>query len=163
MLINLAPGVDLTLTHDTAVHVKNQIELILQGDATVAPQAAPVVLSDDHPLWSQASGGSAHQDAEWAAGDHLAAQAFLLQATDRARVFLDLLIDHPGRIFTADDICEHSNGTYTNVRSLAGALAGLAKAQRTSGRRYPFTWWEGTPSRYAMKPAVAEILRKVRT
>lgn len=165
MIINLAPGVDLTLTPETAQHVREQIDRLLAGGDTGMPPPAPpapVVLSEDHPMWDQASGGSTHHGTPWEAGDTLAAQTFLLQATERAKVFLDLLIDHPGRQFTVDEICENSNGAYTGARSLAGALAGLAKAQRASGRRYPFTWWEGTPSRYAMRPAVAQLLCQAR-
>ena len=40
----------------------------------------------------------------------------------------------------------------------------MSPAQTESGRRYPFYWWRGngSPTRYAMKPAVAELFRQAR-
>jgi hypothetical protein len=75
---------------------------------------------------------------------------------------MDLLMDRPGQVLDVDEIVEILPDVFDGSRSIAGALNGLRLPRAASGRRYPFYWWEGNPSRYAMKPSVAEVFRQAR-
>ena len=48
------------------------------------------------------------------------------------------------------------------VQVPAATENGLYRSHQASGRRYPFYWWEGRPTRYAMKPSVAVLFRQAR-
>ena len=46
--------------------------------------------------------------------------------------------------------------------AIAGSVDGLKKLQENADCRYPFYRWSGTPTTYAMKPFLAEVLRQAR-
>lgn len=145
------------------VSLKSQLDV----DATRQPSepGGGLVLPDGHPLWEQHTGLDGHRDyPEWGADSDLAdAEAFYQPVRGKAKVFLDLLIDHPGRLLTVDDLCHLAGGdVFSGPRSIAGAINGLYRSHQASGRRYPFYWWEGRPTRYAMKLSVAELFRRAR-
>jgi hypothetical protein len=120
------------------------------------------VLDDGHPLWDKHSGGSGHEGPEWTLADLAKAEAFYASLQGKAKAFIDLLIDRPGQVLDVDQILEILPNVFDGSRSVAGALSGLHLAKEASGRRYPFYWWQGNPSRYAMKPSVAEVFRQAR-
>ena len=120
------------------------------------------VLDDGHLLWDKHSGGSGHEGPEWTLADLAKAGAFYTSLQGKAKAFIDLLIDRPGQVLDVDQIVEILPSVFDGSRSVAGALSGLHLAKEASGRRYPFYWWQGNPSRYAMKPSVAEVFRQAR-
>ncbi|MGN9780589.1 DUF6416 domain-containing protein [Nonomuraea sp. ZG12] len=91
-----------------------------------------------------------------------AAQAFYQPIEDKTKIFFDLLIDHPGRQLSVDDICRLTDDVFSGSHSIAGAISGLHRSYQASGRRYPFYWWEGQPTCYAMKPGVAKLFLQAR-
>ncbi|WP_026455082.1 DUF6416 domain-containing protein [Saccharomonospora iraqiensis] len=123
------------------------------------------MFADDDPVWEQHSGGRGHRDRpEWQCPDDLAlAEAFYGTVRGRAKVFLDVLIDHPGMLLGVTDL-HHLTGddAFGTRRSVAGVVSGLHRAHRDSGRRYPFHWWGGDFVCYGMKPGVAELFRRAR-
>ncbi|NRQ30702.1 hypothetical protein HII36_02470 [Nonomuraea sp. NN258] len=122
------------------------------------------MLSDDHPLWEHHTGLDGHRDyPEWdPETDLAAAQAFYQPIKSQAKIFFDLLIDHPGQQLSVDDIRRLTGDVFSGPRSVAGSISGLYRSHQASGRRYPFYWWEGQPTCYAMKPSVAELFRRAR-
>lgn len=154
--VSLAAGVDLVLADAVAARVADQLAQQVV-DATVT-----AVLDDDHPLWERHSGGSGHDGTEWTAGDEDLAEAFYRRIKGKAKLFFDLLLDHPGTQLTVDGLIEASEGEFTSSFSVAGAINGLRLPHTASGRRYPFYWWEGTPTRYAVKPSVAAVFNAAR-
>jgi hypothetical protein len=139
-------------------------QLGLSSMANITSVSLSMSLPDDHPLWGQHDGLDGHRDEpEWNLRTDVAlAETFYQPVSGKAKVFLDLLIDNPGRQLAVDELCRLSNGTFTGSRSIAGALNGLSRSQRASGRRYPFYWWAGNQARYAMKKSVAELFRFAR-
>ena len=157
--VNLAHGVDLVLAETGVARLLEQLN---QAVATSAPGPLGVVLDDDHPLWDRHSGGSGHEGPEWGTDDDNDAEAFYARLGGKAKVFFDLLLDQPGRQLTVDELIALSNGVFTSSFSIAGAINGLRLAYEASGRRYPFYWWEGNPTRYAVKPSVADLFNAAR-
>ena len=140
-------------------------------DAVRTPVAVPVegvVLDDDHVMWDHASGGSRNLPGRaWTMGD-LAEAAITLDAVagKKAGVFFDLLLDHPGRLYTSDEIIAAAPETFASAYAVAGSLNGFRKHVERAGRVYPFHWWEGdahgTPTRYAIRPSVAAVFNAAR-
>jgi Family of unknown function (DUF6416) len=165
IIITLTPAVTVQLTPPAAKDLLRQLQAALPGS-----NAAPVdtaigttqVLDDDHPLWDRHSGGSGHQGQEWTLADLAEAEAFYASVQGKAKPLFDLLIDRPGQPLDTEEIIEILPDLFQNSRSIAGALNGLRLAKEASGRRYPFYWWAGNPTRYAMKPSVAEVFRQAR-
>ncbi len=123
-----------------------------------------LVLDDEHVMWSQHTGLDGHRvEPEWTASDFKQAQAFYAGVGGKAKVFLDLLIDNPGRVLSVDELCVLSRGVFTGSNSVAGAVSGLYRPHQSSGRRYPFYWWSGNPTRYAMKSSVAILFHQARS
>lgn len=157
----LPGGARLTLTRPQAVELvarwAGELGLALHGQ--LPDESGAIVLPDDHPLWAQHTGLDGHRDLpEWHAQEDLAlAEAFYQPVSGKAKVFLDLLIEHPGRQLSVDEIVSLAGGTFAGSRSIAGAINGLHRSHQVSGRRYPFYWWEGRPTKYAMKPGVADL------
>jgi hypothetical protein len=153
--INLSPGVDLVLEDQQATRIKQQL-------AHLGEPATRSVLDDEHPSWDRHSGGAGHDWPEWGTGDEALAEAFYGSLKGKAKLFLDLLLDSPGIQLDVDDLIAESRGTFSSSFSVAGAINGLRLPHGASGRRYPFYWWEGTPSRYAVKPSVAALFNGAR-
>ncbi|WP_097868683.1 DUF6416 domain-containing protein [Streptomyces sp. rh34] len=165
--INLGSGIELRLAPQQAHAVLDQLRNQLHGSQESSPSAArpasmPLLLSDGHPMWDKHSGGG-RGGKEWDLSSDLErAEALYHSAPPKVRFFLDLLMDLPGQLLDADEICERSEGRFTGRSSLSGALNGIARPHRESHRNYPFYWWKGDPSQYAMKPTVAELFRQAR-
>lgn len=128
-----------------------------------------VTLDDGDPLWEQHDGGSGHRDfPEWSAGDARRAATFYAAVTGRARVILDLLIDHPGEQLGAGWLASQILGEAPSGHALpqlvARAFRDMQAARAASERRYPFYWWRGNGAgaSYGMKPAVAQLFRLAR-
>jgi hypothetical protein len=139
----------------------------IPGEPTVAKDDTAVptflILDDDHPMWAQHTGLEGHRDKpEWTASDSERAQVFYDHVKKKAKIFLDLLIDHPGRVLSVDELRELSGDAFENSRSVAGSARHLHRSYQESGRRYPFYWWKGKPTRYAMKPGVAALFHQAR-
>jgi Protein of unknown function DUF262/Family of unknown function (DUF6416)/Protein of unknown function (DUF1524) len=137
----------------------------LEGQApssAAAERRTNQALDDDHPLWDRHAGGSGHDGPEWTLADLAKAEAFYASLQGKAKAFMDLVMDRPGQVLDVDEIVEILPDVFDGSRSVAGALSGLHLPREASGRRYPFCWWEGNPSRYAMKPSVAEVFRQAR-
>ncbi|MGH4013998.1 MAG: DUF6416 domain-containing protein [Pseudonocardiaceae bacterium] len=160
-------GTRLEVTEAAATSLLEQLNRALNETATahdIAVAQASHVLDDDHPLWDQHTGLDGHRvEPEWAASDLKRAQAFYQRVGGKAKVFLDLLVDYPGRLLTVDELCELSGAVFSGSRSIAGAINGLYRPHQSSGRRYPFYWWAGNPTRYAMKPSVATLFHQARS
>lgn len=159
--VTLGAGCELVLSRGAAAGLAQRIRGQLDGTSSVG---AAVVLDDDHPLWAQHTGLEGHRvPPEWdSAADLALAQAFYQRIGGKARVLVDLLIDRPGQQLTVDDLCELAPEVFSGSRSVAGSINGLVAAHQASGRRYPFYWWEGRPTRYAMKPSVATLFESAR-
>ena len=114
-----------------------------------------MTLDDDDPLWRHHDGGSGHRDfPEWSATDARRAAAFYAAVTGRARVILDLLIDHPGEqlgaVWLASQILDETSSGRALPQLVARAFRDMQAAQAASGRRYPFYWWRGNGTGPAM-------------
>jgi len=137
--------------------------------------AAPVghstegsVLADDHVMWDHASGGNRNDASrQWTMND-IAEAAITLDAVKgkKAGVFFDLLLDHPGQLFTSADLVAAAPDVFASAYAVAGSLNGFRKHVDRAGRVYPFHWWEGdsegTPTRYAVRPSVAAVFNAAR-
>lgn len=130
-----------------------------------------IMMRDDDPRWDAHSGGNGHRGTEWDSGDGARATAFYESLTGNAKVILDLMIDRPGESLDADWLADQlrppAPGDTQQRRRLlvSGSLSALRRPYVKSGRRYPFYWWQGTrgePTRYAMKPSVANLFRAAR-
>nr|ALD83681.1 hypothetical protein [Streptomyces sp. CNH365] len=158
---------ELSLPPQQAGAVLEQLQDQLRNSQEISPPAAlpapmRLLLSDGHPMWDKHSGGG-RDGKEWDLSSDLErAETLYHSAPPNVRFFLDLLMDLPGQLLDADEICERSEGRFTGRSSLSGALNGIAKPYRESHRNYPFYWWKGDPSQYAMKPTVAELFRRAR-
>ena len=120
-------------------------------------------LGDDHQIWASHSGGGGHYaEPEWDSDDGELAEAFYAQVRGKAKVFLDLLIDQPGRRLSTVQIRRLAPDVFDSDYAIAGSIKGLAKATTASGRRYPFYWWKERPTSYAMKPGVAAVFAAAR-
>jgi hypothetical protein len=167
-VLTLAPGVTLHVDESIAWSLRHQ----LAAGATEAQdperedgsegRRTARVLGDDHPYWERHTGLEGHRGQEWEPADSAQAEAFYAVIAGKARVFIDLLIDHPGQLLAVDDICRLRPDDFSGSRSIAGALNGLRTAHLASGRRYPFYWWAGSPTHYGMKPLVAALFGQAR-
>jgi uncharacterized protein DUF6416 len=112
-------------------------------------------------MWSLHSGGDRHTGPDWGDGD-----GRLAQTQDRlpplTAVFHEILVNHPGRVLSVEDLAELSGSQLSNSRVIAGALSGYVNWCERLDRRFPFYWWEGRngeSARYAMQPRVARLFR----
>lgn len=148
---NLTDQPDQVFTEPTVTHDINTTSTFL-------------VLHDEHPRWAEHTGLDEHGvKPEWSASDLKQAQAFYERVAGKAKIFLDLLIDHPGRVLTVDELCAISGGVFSGSHSVAGAVSGLYRSHQSTGCRYPFYWWSGDPTCYAMKPSVATLFHQARS
>lgn len=155
--------VAVQLPRSLALQVLAQLQQQLDVPGGAPGDGAVRILDDAHPFWEVHSGSSAgYDDPEWSERDVRVAEAFYRSTKGKARVFLDLLIDHPGELLEPDTIIEARPDTFTSSYSVAGAINGLRLARDAAGRRFPFYWWQGPPARYAMKPSVAALFAAAR-
>lgn len=163
--------VTLELPRSLAEQLRKALEdgLFSEPAATdgTPPSSDHRVLADDDVAWERVSGG--HLGQTWITDhpeeDRWDAAAFYGSVQRKAKVFIDVLIDHPGVQMSVDDICAAAPDVFTNASSIAGAINGLRKPREAVERRYPFEWWEGAPgeqTRYAMKQNVAALFQEVR-
>jgi hypothetical protein len=151
-----------------AASLREQLDAILASrDTTPIASAgsegdASLVLDNDHPLWEQHTGLEGHRGREWGTDDSQLAEAFYASVGGKAKIFLDLMISHPGQLLDVDEICELRPNNFSSSRSIAGALNGLRIPHLASERRYPFYWWAGSPTRYGMKPLTASLFLKAK-
>ena len=161
--IHIAQGIDLLVDDAAAASLTEQLSAagFLPGDAT--RRASPEQFDDDHQIWSSHSGGSGHYaNPEWNIADAASAEAFYAEVRGKTKVFLDLLIDHPGRRLSTDQIRRMAPDVFGSDYAIAGSIKGLAIPTASSGRRYPFYWWKARPTSYAMKPSVAALFAAAR-
>lgn len=156
--VSIAPGVELHLDVTQAQRLLDQLQDVLGDESTQLS-----VLDDDHPLWARHTGGPGHSGLEWSNSDRQLAHAFYAQVRGKGKIFFDLLLDQPGRQLAVDDLIAASDGAFPSSYSVAGAINGLRLAHEASGRRWPFYWWAGTPTRYAVKPSVAQLFNAARS
>lgn len=165
--VSLAGDSQLTMSETDAQELVERIQRALREVPPPIDGPIPgtnLTLHDAHPLWEQHTGLEGHTGPEWdPQADLERAEAFYRYVANKAKVFLDLLIDSPGAMLDVDEICRRSNGVFTSSRSIAGSITGLVKPHGESGRRYPFYWWAGNPTRYGMKPSVAALFHQART
>lgn len=111
-------------------------------------------MSDSDPRWSKHSGGRAHAGPDFGPGDEEIARTLLAALSPRARTAFDYLLARPGIEVGADELAG-----VIGVRGAAGVAAALASfnACRQLGRSFPFRWWKGNPSTYAVKRSVADV------
>jgi hypothetical protein len=159
--VAVTPEVTLDLENRVALRLYRRLADLLGDNAT--HDGGTDVLAGGHPAWDRHSGGAGHDGTEWTAPDRELAEAFYLALRGKAKVFFDLLLDRPGQQLSVDDLVAASGGAFTSSFSIAGAINGLRKPHQASGRRYPFYWWEGTPTRYAVKPEVAALFSAARS
>lgn len=166
LTLRLSDSLTLRVDDDTAAALATQLGAAGFGldTETSATGVGDEAFSDDHVIWSRHTGGSGHfAEPEWTAADGQEAESFYAAVQGKARVFFDLLIDRPGQRLSTDDIRRLAPGVFGNDHSIAGSVNGLSKAKDASGRRYPFYWWQERPTRYAMKPSVAELFANARS
>ena len=162
--IVLGSDVVLYVGAETAKHLQSQLGAS-GGSGADGTETAPRSFPDDHSIWTKHSGSDPHRNRpEWTAEDEEDAETYygLLTSKEKAHALLNFLIDHPGELLTTDEIQAALPGVFSNSRSIAGSINGMTLLTEHSGRRYPFYWWEGNPSRYGMKPSVAELFRRAR-
>lgn len=159
--VAVTPDVSLDLEDRVALRLYKRLAELLGEDRTI--DYPTDTLSEGHPLWDRHSGGVGHDGPEWTDQDAELAEAFYARLRGKAKLFFDLLLDRPGELLSVDDLIAAGGGEFTSSFSVAGAINGLRKPHKASGRRYPFYWWEGTPTRYAVKPDVAELFNSARS
>ena len=145
---------------------------LLTGDYQTGKKRLAMTFDDDHPIWDNFSGGDGHRGhADWSATDGPRAAAFYEAMDDRARSFLDLLIDRPGELLDAGWIADEMFGSDPAAdktgrrRRVARSIRGMSAAHTTSGLRYPFKWFKGrngAATQYGMRPHVAALFRAAR-
>lgn len=133
------------------------------GELAGAPR-----LPEDALMWSYSSGGSRNEPSEqWTLAD-LAEAAITLEGIrgKKSEVFFDVLLSDPGRTFSSDEIVKAHPEVFASAFAVAGSLNGFRKHAERAGRAFPFHWWEGngadTPTRYGIRPSVAEVFLAAR-
>ena len=159
----LTQAVTITVDETTAASLATQLAAAGFAPTTSPPTTPTFVLAEDDPRWTSHSGGSAHEAPEWTESDLERAAVFYGSLPTRARIFLNLLVDHPGEQLTSKQICALSNGVFTTDHQIAGSIKGLWKPAALAERRYPFTWWQDRPTRYAVRPSVAALFAEARS
>lgn len=141
------------------VSVGKQIAALLPTDHA-STSLAPLVLDDDHVMWDHHSGGDRHKGEPWAQPGALDdARALRRYLPTMGSAFFELLLSEPGRLFTSEEICEQLP-MFKSPAAVAGSLNGFVKPKNENGRPFPFYWWEGAdgkPTRYAVRPSVANV------
>lgn len=162
--VSLAPGIELILHGTAAARVRADLSTSkpdseAAGDWKEAGETAGLVLPEDHPMWEHHTGGKAYSRKEWQRGDEVRAKALLMDLDARARVFFEILLDHPGYLVDADNLRRQAPATFGARRSLANCLKEFTAPCTRFNRRLPFYAWErrGAPTRYAVRPSVGRV------
>src|SRR6516162_3724106 len=109
--------------------------------------------------------------AEWRRNDPGRAEVFYASLHGYTKLFIDLLIDHPGEGIDVDQItayiAQHSTkGNHVpNRLSVAASVTPIKRKCRTLGRPVPYDWWpgaNGAASVYAIRPTTARLFRDAR-
>jgi hypothetical protein len=164
--LDLGSSVQLLVSEPLARSLADQLQAALGPTprATRMAERLGTFLPDDDPHWLSHSGLEGHRDfPEWTNDDVKLARAYYDSLSGKARVFFDVLIDHPGQRVSADQFVAFAPETFATRRSVASALTGLHGLTRKFNHRFPFEWWRGNPTDYAMKSLVAELFRRARS
>ncbi|GAB3546377.1 hypothetical protein J2S53_002873 [Actinopolyspora lacussalsi] len=161
-------GVELTMSRERAMELMSTLSSRLNVQPVNDEVDSRRVLPDDHRLWSyHALREDDRYYPKWDVdADSAVAEAFYQPVSGKAKVFLDLLIDHPGQLLSVDEICYLAGeDVFSGSRSIAGSIKGLNHSCELTGRNYPFYWWGGDKTKYtdyAMKSRVADLFRHAR-
>ncbi|MEU8802145.1 DUF6416 domain-containing protein [Spirillospora sp. NPDC048819] len=122
-------------------------------------------LSDDDPEWDRHSGGSGHAGLEWASGDEDRALAYWDALDDKARAVLQYLFSRRGHQIHNGELVRElgldPEGTKNPPNVISGALNRVGEANRATGHRYPFRWWERDGGAdYAVRTSTAGIFER---
>ncbi|MEO1060841.1 MAG: DUF6416 domain-containing protein [Actinomycetota bacterium] len=123
-------------------------------ERAIGPERAPV----DPDVVAQQALWDDDTVAEWLETPAEGYEALYRAALERppVRAFLDVLIDHPGRRMSGEDICLAADSdVLRSANDLSGALNGMRATVRTTGRSAPFRSWPGRPIRHGIHPTVA--------
>ena len=160
------PG-QLTLSLPRSLATALMAQLAQQLGTTGSDGASTAVTyPDEHPVWTRTSSEYRPGFNDWEEASVADAEAFYLSVTtSKTRELLDLLIDHPGRQLTTDEIIVLAPETFVSNRAIAGSINGFRRPLEAAERNYPFHWWQGKgiPSRYGMKSGVAATFSIART
>jgi hypothetical protein len=163
LTLHLANNLDLVVDDTTAESLAEQLHAAGFTSGDPERRTSPEQFGDTHQIWSSHSGGIGHyEQPEWDENDSALAEAYYAQIRGKAKTFLDLLIDHPGRRLSTEQIRRLAPDVFETDHAIAGSIKGLAKPTFASGRRYPFYWWKTRPTSYAMKPGVAAVFTAAR-
>ncbi|MGP4027893.1 DUF6416 domain-containing protein [Actinomadura sp. 3N407] len=122
-------------------------------------------LSDDDPEWERHSGGSGHAGPEWADGDEDKALTYWDALDDKGRAVLRYLFSRRGHQIHYGELLRELRldpaGTKRPRNVVAGSLNRAGDANRATGHRYPFRWWEnGNDAHYGVRTSTANIFEK---
>lgn len=154
--IALASGVTLELDEEALARIVAQLPNEDGGIAAV-PNS---VLPDGHPMWEHHSGGDRHQAPDFGDGDEYEALITRRGLSPKASVFFEELLSAPGQLLSSDHFVTRFPEVFESASAIAGALNGFRRHCDRAGRAFPFCWWEGrggVPTRYAIRPAVAQV------
>lgn len=158
--IDLGNSLSLAVPTSVARDIHRQLRDLFDTRTPAVPVGG---LPDDHPHWATHAGGEAHTGPGWdAAKDLERATTYYSSLNGKAKLFLDLLIDHPGVRLDVNELIGLAPDAFTSRYAVAGAINGLRKAHARSGRRQPFVWWDSTPTQYGMQTSVAVLFRAAR-
>ena len=143
------------------------LQLLGGNDATQhAGAATGVVLPEDHPMWDHASGADRRAGIEFHAGDEQLARSLRRGLSTKASVFFEHLLHEPGRLVSTSELIDTYPEVFASPSAVAGSLTSFSRACKRAERSLPFYWWEGranAPTRYAVRPAVAEVFLRAGT
>ncbi len=136
-------------------------ELKVTANKAATSEAGELVLDETHPMWDHHSGGDRHTGNPWVLPEALMdAKTERRYLPNKAKAFFELLLSKPGRLFSSDEIIEALPEHFSSALAIAGSLNGFVKPANQNGRPFPFFWWEGAegkPTRYAVRPSVANV------
>lgn len=156
--IELAEGIALEL--DEVQRVRLQHLLGSAGPQGPAGAGDGTTLPDDHPMWDHASGGDRQAGIEFHDGDEHLARSLRRGLSRNARLFFEHLLREPGRLVSVVEIIDAYPDTFASPSTIAGSLTSFSRACKRAERSLPFYWWQGragAPTRYAVRPAVAQV------
>lgn len=158
MRIQLSDGLILELDEAQRVRL-----IHLLGGREASPVVCSddgAVLADDHPMWDHASGGDRQAGVEFGDGDEELARRLRRGLSKKASVFFEHLLGGPGRLVSTREFIDTYPEVFGSASAVAGSLTSFSKACKRAERSLPFYWWEGragAPTRYAIRPRVAQV------